>query len=102
MSRVLKGKKMPGRMGFKKRVAHRLQVLKVDLQYNSIWLKGSVPGAYMRPIKIVDSSHNPLLKTLQPPFPTSLGPPPSTLELYPSSIPPVPPKTANPDRFIVK
>jgi len=43
-ARVWKGKKMPGRYGGKTSTAQGLQVLKVDLNENIIFIKGSVPG----------------------------------------------------------
>ena len=43
-ARVWKGKKMPGRYGGKTSTTQGLQVLKVDLNQNIIFIKGSVPG----------------------------------------------------------
>ncbi len=43
--RVLKGKKMPGRMGGEKINVKNLQVVQVDSEKNVILLKGAVPGA---------------------------------------------------------
>jgi len=42
--KVIKGKKMPGRMGGKRRTIKGLQVVKVDLQNNLILVRGAVPG----------------------------------------------------------
>jgi hypothetical protein len=42
--RVFKGKKMPGRMGGERVTAQRLQVFKIDVQRNVLFIKGSVPG----------------------------------------------------------
>ncbi len=42
--RVLKGKKMPGRMGGKRITTKNLKVIKVDVKNNVLMLKGAVPG----------------------------------------------------------
>ncbi|CAG8786351.1 10946_t:CDS:2, partial [Racocetra fulgida] len=44
MNRVLKGKKMPGRMGNKKTTIKNLIVEKINLEKNIIFLRGGVPG----------------------------------------------------------
>ena len=43
--RVIKGKKLPGRMGNAKVTVQRLTVAKVDTDRNLILVKGSIPGA---------------------------------------------------------
>jgi large subunit ribosomal protein L3 len=43
--RVFKGRKMPGRHGFKVRTIKRLQVYKIDYPRSLIFLKGSVMGS---------------------------------------------------------
>lgn len=43
-SRVLKGKKMPGRMGGKRVTVKNLKVVKVDPEKNLLAIKGAVPG----------------------------------------------------------
>lgn len=43
--RVLKGKKMAGRMGNEQVTIKNLTVLKVDEESGGVWLAGSVPGA---------------------------------------------------------
>lgn len=43
--RVMKGKKLPGRMGSEKVTVQRLTVAKVDIDRNLILVKGSIPGA---------------------------------------------------------
>ena len=43
--RVIKGKKLPGRMGNAKVTVQRLTVAKVDTYRNLILVKGSIPGA---------------------------------------------------------
>jgi large subunit ribosomal protein L3 len=42
---VIKGKKMPGHMGSKKRTVQNLRVVKIDTERNLILVKGSLPGA---------------------------------------------------------
>lgn len=42
--RVLKGKKMPGRMGFRKITLHNREVVKIISKNSEIWLKGHIPG----------------------------------------------------------
>lgn len=42
--RVLKGKKMPGRMGFKRVTIKNLKVARVDPESNILAIKGAVPG----------------------------------------------------------
>jgi large subunit ribosomal protein L3 len=44
-SRVIKGKKLPGRMGGGRVTIRNLQVVKVDGDRNLLFLKGGVPGA---------------------------------------------------------
>jgi large subunit ribosomal protein L3 len=44
-SRVIKGKKLPGQMGAVRRTIRNLEVVKVDLERNLLFLKGGVPGA---------------------------------------------------------
>lgn len=43
--RVVKGKKMPGRMGGEQVTVRNLQVVKVDSEKNLLAIKGAVPGA---------------------------------------------------------
>lgn len=44
-SRVIKGRKMAGRMGGRRRTVRNLSVFKVDPERNLVFIKGSVPGA---------------------------------------------------------
>ncbi len=44
-SRVIKGRKMAGRMGGKRRTLRNLDVVKIDPERNLIFVRGSVPGA---------------------------------------------------------
>lgn len=43
--RVIKGKRMSGHMGNKRRTTQRLQVVRVDLERNLLLIKGAVPGS---------------------------------------------------------
>jgi len=44
-SRVLKGMKMGGRMGGKRKTVRNVQILKVDAENNIMLIKGAIPGA---------------------------------------------------------
>ena len=44
-SRVIKGKKLPGQMGGKRRTIRNIEVVKVDPERNLLFLKGGVPGS---------------------------------------------------------
>ncbi|MGD2069671.1 MAG: 50S ribosomal protein L3 [Gemmatimonadota bacterium] len=44
-SRVIKGKKLPGRMGGARTTIRNMQVVKVDGERNLLFIKGGVPGA---------------------------------------------------------
>lgn len=44
-SRVIKGKKMPGRMGGARTTVLNLRVAKVDTERNLLFIRGAVPGA---------------------------------------------------------
>jgi len=41
---VMKGKKMPGRMGYERTTVKNLKIMKVDLENNLLIVKGAVPG----------------------------------------------------------
>ena len=43
--RVLKGKKMPGHMGNKRKTVRKLKVVEVDARRNLLFVRGAVPGA---------------------------------------------------------
>jgi len=42
--KIIKGKKMPGRMGGKRKTVKGLHVVKVDLEKNLLLIKGAIPG----------------------------------------------------------
>ena len=44
-SRIWKGKKMPGRYGGDKTTCKNLEILKIDLENNLLFVKGAIPGA---------------------------------------------------------
>lgn len=44
-SRVIKGKKLPGRMGGNRRTIRNLQVVRVDSERNLLFVQGGVPGS---------------------------------------------------------
>ncbi len=44
LQRVIKGKKMPGRMGNERTTVKNLEVIKIDKENNLIAVKGAVPG----------------------------------------------------------
>lgn len=43
-SRVIKGKKLPGRMGGKRRTTRGLRIVKIDLDNNLVLVRGAIPG----------------------------------------------------------
>ena len=43
--RVLKGKKLPGRMGGQRTTIHHLEIVRVDADRNLLLIKGAIPGA---------------------------------------------------------
>lgn len=44
-SRVIKGKKLPGRMGGKRRTIRNLEVVRVDAERNLLFVRGGIPGS---------------------------------------------------------
>ncbi len=44
-SRVIKGMKMPGRMGGNQKTISNLELIKIDVDNNLLYIKGAVPGA---------------------------------------------------------
>jgi large subunit ribosomal protein L3 len=43
-SRVIKGKKLPGRMGGHRVTVRNLEIVKVDADRNLLFVKGALPG----------------------------------------------------------
>lgn len=66
--RVWKGKKMAGRMGNKFRTAPALQVYKIDVKRDLVYVLGSVPGKAGTYVRVTDCLKKP--HKLPPPFPT--------------------------------
>ena len=52
-SRVMKGIKMAGRMGGKRVVVKNVQIAKIDLEKNLIYIKGAVPGPNKGVVEVV-------------------------------------------------
>lgn len=52
MARVMKGKKMPGRMGNKTVTLQNLEIVRVDTERNCLLVKGSIPGPRNSFVKI--------------------------------------------------
>lgn len=42
--RVVKGKKMPGHMGFENKTTKNLKIVKIESDCERVWVKGAVPG----------------------------------------------------------
>ncbi|KAI9329022.1 translation protein [Zopfochytrium polystomum] len=53
--KVFKGKKMPGRMGGKTSTVHSLKIVKIDTVHNLLYVKGAVPGAQDKFVRIRDA-----------------------------------------------
>lgn len=82
--RTFKGKKMPGRMGGKRRTAQNLQIMKIDPKRNVVYIKGAVPGAKGTFVRIVDAVKGPFYPQ-DPPKPTYIGDIPDQVLYAPSS-----------------
>jgi len=54
--RVLKGKKMPGRMGSERVTVRNLKIVKVDQENNLLAIKGAIPGARGSLVEICSTS----------------------------------------------
>lgn len=66
MSRVLKGKKMAGKMGNDTKTVFNMKLLKVDIQNNYLFVLGNIPGNRCAPVWIRDAFG----QQLKGPFPT--------------------------------
>ena len=55
MDRVMRGKKMPGRMGAKTKTIKNLEIVKIDFENNLMAVRGAVPGQINRLLKIESS-----------------------------------------------
>lgn len=70
--RVWKGKKMAGHMGVEQVTTQAIQVYKVDVKRDIVYIRGAAPGTKGGYVFIQDSVKRPLRETLLPPFPTYL------------------------------
>jgi len=61
VSRVMKGRKMPGKMGNKKVTIENLVVFRIDVERNLIFVAGHVPGKAGKLVKIRDAWKKPRL-----------------------------------------
>jgi large subunit ribosomal protein L3 len=68
--RVIKGKRMPGRMGGDTVTSDGRRVYKVDVRRNLLFLEGAVPGKPGGIIRVRDSVKYPFKPEAPPPFPT--------------------------------
>uniref|UniRef100_A0A061QP64 Large ribosomal subunit protein uL3m n=1 Tax=Tetraselmis sp. GSL018 TaxID=582737 RepID=A0A061QP64_9CHLO len=80
--RVEKGKKMPGRMGGKRRTVMNAVVYKVDPARNLLYIRGAVPGHRGNFVFVRDAHSYRTSKSQSPaaealPFPTFIGPEPT-------------------------
>lgn len=51
--RVVKGRRMPGRMGSQQVTIKNVLLVKIDKEHNVLALKGALPGAIGRSVKII-------------------------------------------------
>ncbi|MDD4858223.1 MAG: 50S ribosomal protein L3 [Candidatus Krumholzibacteria bacterium] len=55
-SRVMKGKRMAGRMGYQRFTVRNLKVVEIDLEHNLLMVRGAVPGAANTILRVTASS----------------------------------------------
>nr|CAG4637064.1 EOG090X07HN [Ceriodaphnia reticulata]SVE72981.1 EOG090X07HN [Ceriodaphnia reticulata] len=78
-ARVWPGTKMPGHMGSERRYARGLKIMRINMKYNVIYVKGTVPGPTNSIVQIFDTLL-PLRKLKEaPPHPTYFPPEDGTL-----------------------
>lgn len=68
--KVIKGKKMAGRMGGDRVTQDGMLVYKIDIKNNLIYVKGSVPGKPGTLVRLSDCPKHPHSMANPPPFPT--------------------------------
>jgi len=68
--KVWKGKKMPGHNGNRKCTFLNMQIYKIDVKRNLLFIKGSIPGANNTCINIKDAVRKPFRAAFPPPYPT--------------------------------
>jgi large subunit ribosomal protein L3 len=66
--RIWPGKRMPGRMGGKRVTTPNLQVVRINQQFNVLYVRGAVPGHENTFVRVTDARRKPHLTP--PPFPT--------------------------------
>lgn len=72
MARVWKGKKMPGFMGNRWKTLRGLKVLRMNTEYNVLYVIGrNIPGNTGSIVHIRDTMLSHKRKIIQPPFPTN-------------------------------
>ena len=71
-TRIKPGKKMPGKMGNKRRTVQAMEVWKIVPQHNLLYLRGSVPGGRGKMLRLRDTNHPRKQFAEVPPFPTFL------------------------------
>lgn len=54
-ARVMKGKKLPGRMGGETKTIQNLEIVKVDVERNLLLIKGNVPGSRKSFVKVTSA-----------------------------------------------
>jgi large subunit ribosomal protein L3 len=66
--RIWPGKRMPGRMGGKRVTTPSLKVVRVNHQFNVVYVRGAVPGHRNTYVRVTDAKRKPHMTP--PPFPT--------------------------------
>lgn len=82
--RVFKGKKMAGHLGHARRTIQHLQVFRIDVTNNVLYVLGAVPGPKKGFIMVRDSLKK--KQPLPPPFPTFVRPADETPATRPDEI----------------
>jgi large subunit ribosomal protein L3 len=69
-SKVWPGKKMPGHMGNKRCTFNNMQLYKIDVERDLLFIRGSVPGKNGSWVHLQDAVRRPWIESNPPPFPT--------------------------------
>lgn len=72
--RVLKGKKMPGHMGDKRKTVRKLRVEMVDAERNLLFVRGPVPGSRDTMVMVRYAHGVPVAERVEPAMPEFLDP----------------------------
>ncbi|KZS18953.1 Mitochondrial ribosomal protein L3 [Daphnia magna] len=78
-ARVWPGQKMPGHMGSERRFCRGLKIVRINMKYNVIYVKGTVPGPTNSIVQIFDTLLPRRKFTEAPPHPTYFPPEDGTL-----------------------